>query len=160
MTFPTPVRAGSTARIVVVSSEFGRLDAWIDFDADGTWTGTGEQVLARQDLLPGSNEIDITIPAAAAAGVTFARFRLSRTGGLPFDGSAPDGEVEDYAFEIAGRQRGDANCDDALNAADLPALVQVIGSGTRAQCLGDDADGSGTIDSADIRALLTAIFAP
>jgi hypothetical protein len=160
VTLPKPLRAGSTARLVVVTSEFGRLDAWIDFNADGRWTVPPEQVLVRQDLLPGSNEIDIAIAADAVAGLTFARFRLSRAGGLSFDGPALDGEVEDYAVEIAGRLGGDANCDDVLTAADLPAVVQVIRSGARAPCLRGDADGSGAVDASDISALIMEIFAP
>src|SRR5690606_22189207 len=40
------------------------------------------------------------IPVSAAAGRTFARFRLSRDGGLGPTGAAPDGEVEDYSLTI------------------------------------------------------------
>jgi hypothetical protein len=158
--FETPLRAGATARLDAMASELGRLDAWIDFDADGAWTGTGEQVLVRQDLLPGSNQIDVAIPVDAALGVTFARFRLSRLGGLSFDGPAPDGEVEDHAVEIVDRLRGDANCDGVLTAADLPAVVQVIGTGVRVPCGRDDANGDGTVDRSDVDALIGLIFAP
>jgi hypothetical protein len=36
------------------------------------------------------------VPASAAPGPTFARFRFSSAGGLSYTGLAPDGEVEDY----------------------------------------------------------------
>ncbi|MDD1735625.1 MAG: hypothetical protein LUO92_04230, partial [Methanothrix sp.] len=38
--------------------------------------------------------------SGAAEGDTYARFRFNTQGGLPFNGSAADGEVEDYVIEI------------------------------------------------------------
>src|SRR5262249_3860169 len=40
------------------------------------------------------------ISPSAVAATTFARFRFSTSGGLSYDGFAPDGEVEDYAVNI------------------------------------------------------------
>ena len=42
----------------------------------------------------------LPVPATALPGSTFARFRLSRAGGLTPWGPAPDGEVEDYQITI------------------------------------------------------------
>jgi len=157
VTFLPPLRRGGVARIEVVASQLGRVDAWIDFGQDGTWMEPRDQVLVQRDLLPGVNQVEIAIPGDAVLGVTFARFRLSRFGGLTYDGPAPDGEVEDYAVEIASLL-GDSNCDRALNAADLPAIVQVIASGVRAACLLDDADGNGVVNGLDIDELIGRLF--
>ena len=52
---------------------------------------------------------NLTIPAFAAPGDTYARFRFSSAGGLSYDGPADDGEVEDYQVEILRfRDYGDA----------------------------------------------------
>ncbi|MDD5094246.1 MAG: MopE-related protein [Dehalococcoidia bacterium] len=75
------------------------LDAWIDWNADGDWIDSGEQIFNAQPLpnsLPVVNSFIINVPADAAKQLTFSRFRLSSTGGLPPTGGAQDGEVEDY----------------------------------------------------------------
>lgn len=60
---------------------------------------------------PGGNNRFLSVPVDAALGYATARFRLSRDGGLQTTGSAPDGEVEDYAVLIKtneGMDFGDA----------------------------------------------------
>jgi len=55
-------------------------------------------VLASQPVVAGYNTFNFQIPPLAEVqlGSTFARFRLSSTGGLSPGGVAQDGEVEDY----------------------------------------------------------------
>lgn len=55
---------------------------------------------------------------------------------------------------------GDANCDDTVSAADLPALVTVMATGKRAPCGLDDLTGDGKVSSDDLLELFAAIFAP
>ncbi len=55
---------------------------------------------------------------------------------------------------------GDANCDGALTAADPTSIVQIIGTGVRAACLLDDADGNGLVEPVDIVVIISRIFAP
>lgn len=82
------------------------LDAWIDFNRDGDWDDPDEQIFLAEDL--GTTDamlsLTYTIPQDVGAnveeGTTFARFRLSQTGGLMPTGGAADGEVEDHAIEI------------------------------------------------------------
>ncbi|MCA9263330.1 MAG: hypothetical protein KDA60_05755, partial [Planctomycetales bacterium] len=95
---------------VISGTSEGLLDAWIDFNQDGDWTDPGEQIFASEPLGLGNNDLTITIPEDAALGETFARFRLSSTGGLTPFGPAIDGEVEDYRLEIldTGLDFGDA----------------------------------------------------
>jgi large repetitive protein len=56
----------------------------------------------------GANALSIAVPSDAVPGTTYARFRLSTAGGLPFDGTAADGEVEDYVAHVLGHDFGDA----------------------------------------------------
>ncbi|MEZ6089955.1 MAG: S8 family serine peptidase, partial [Pirellulaceae bacterium] len=82
------------------------LDAWIDWNRDGDWDDVGEQIFTSFDLgvTSGVESHDFTIPQDTGfnvqAGTTYARFRLSTTGGLTPTGSAIDGEVEDHAVTI------------------------------------------------------------
>jgi hypothetical protein len=78
-----------------------RLDAWIDFNRDGSWGGPGEQVADNLVVSEGLNYVDFSIPASAQAGVSYARVRLSTAGNLGVGGYAVDGEAEDYAVNIA-----------------------------------------------------------
>jgi len=85
----------------VITTGGGLLDAWIDFNQDGTFDGPGEQVLANEPVLDGLNRVIIATPGDAAVGMTWARFRLSRTGNQNADGVAITGEVEDYQVRVA-----------------------------------------------------------
>ncbi|TWU60761.1 hypothetical protein Poly51_10420 [Rubripirellula tenax] len=93
---------GTVSSIVVIASEAGKLDAWIDFDGNGSFDIATESIVGGSsfDVQPGENVIPFAVPAAAVAGNTYARFRLSTTGGLGPTGDAGDGEVEDYAVSI------------------------------------------------------------
>ena len=105
----------------------GVLEAWIDFNADGDFTDPGEQILPvpvdaasrsrRAEFgLPetpasnifgvggGTRTYGLTVPSGvtlpAERTTTYARFRVSREGGLSPDGLAASGEVEDYAITV------------------------------------------------------------
>jgi len=103
----TPLVRGSNACVTVNLTSGpagGFLDAWVDFDRDGIWTAA-EQVFTSAPLFPGWNPpICFSVPANAALGRSFARFRLSSTGGLTPSGVAMDGEVEDYLVRICQRK--------------------------------------------------------
>jgi hypothetical protein len=53
---------------------------------------------------------------------------------------------------------GDANCDDQVNAADVPALIRSIVDGETAECGRDDVDRNQTIDEVDLEKLPQQIF--
>lgn len=94
--------SATTGTIVVDVSETGMLDAWIDFDGNGTFD-MNEHIAPDGNSISvssGTNRISITVPVGAAPGDTFARFRLSSDGGLLPTGDAVDGEVEDYAVQL------------------------------------------------------------
>jgi hypothetical protein len=100
------VRAGQLGAAVIVNVQNApagaKLDAWIDFNGDGNWGGPGEHIFASRVVTAGDNALAFDVPASAAQGTTFARFRLSTAGALGVGGVALDGEVEDYAVAING----------------------------------------------------------
>ena len=100
VTLKSALIPGQSAIIDVVASQTGFLSAWIDFNQVNSWNDPGEQVLIDFLLNPGLNTITFPVPAGVQIGNTFARFRYSMAMGLGFFGSAPDGEVEDYAVNI------------------------------------------------------------
>ncbi|MEM6688774.1 MAG: GEVED domain-containing protein [Planctomycetota bacterium] len=89
---------GSITYVDVAANGTGRLDAWIDFNADGDWDDIGEQITTSLDLASGDNRVSFSVPAGVVAGSKAARFRLSTAGGLSTTGEAADGEVEDYVI--------------------------------------------------------------
>jgi len=77
-----------------------RLDAWIDFDGDGSWDGPSDQIADGHDVSEGDNAVMFDVPGWAREGTTYARFRLSTAGNLDVVGLAADGEVEDHPVTI------------------------------------------------------------
>ncbi|MFK8113064.1 MAG: Calx-beta domain-containing protein [Rubripirellula sp.] len=104
LTLSATLVAGSEenlSNLMVDASSAGRLDAWIDFNGNGSFEteehlGGGTSI----DVTAGRNVIPFTIASGSTAGTAAARFRLSTTGGLAPTGLAADGEVEDYLLEI------------------------------------------------------------
>ena len=88
------------AQIDVNVTGSGSLDAWIDYNGNGSWADRGEQIFASQPVYSGTNSFQLWVPWNALPGRTFARFRVSSVGGLSFTGQAQDGEVEDYEVRI------------------------------------------------------------
>ncbi|KAA1257827.1 hypothetical protein LF1_03170 [Rubripirellula obstinata] len=92
---------GTTTAINVVATGDGFLDAWIDFDGDGSFDEQ-DRIAASIPVTTGNNIISVTTPAGLTTPIdTFARFRVSETGGLLPTGFALGGEVEDYQISIA-----------------------------------------------------------
>lgn len=100
VTFSGLLIRGSNTTFKIVASTNGWLNAWIDFNQNGSWSDVGEQIAAGVGLSAGTNTLVVSVPALAAWGGTFGRFRFSSVKGLLPTGYANDGEVEDYAFTI------------------------------------------------------------
>jgi len=100
---PTILVPGSMADVTVDGGPSGgMLDGWIDFNANGLFDHPAEHLFGGASLVitPGPNPpIGFPVPATAVMGTTYARFRLSSTGGLTPTGFAPDGEVEDNLID-------------------------------------------------------------
>lgn len=98
---PSVVGINSTVNITVTASVNGFLDAWMDFNVNGTWSDPGEHIFVSQALTAGSNNLSFNVPATATMGQSYTRFRF-RTFNTPitYNGLVTDGEVEDYAVFI------------------------------------------------------------
>jgi hypothetical protein len=112
VTLPAMFVAGSVAQVQVVASVPGFLNAWIDWNASGTWIEPGEQVFMNTPLNPGINNLTlpVPIPPALAAGGPHSRWRFTTyPPPLPmFAGFENDGEVEDYEVRLEVLDFGDA----------------------------------------------------
>ncbi|MEM7454664.1 MAG: GEVED domain-containing protein [Planctomycetota bacterium] len=84
----------------VNASAEARLDAWIDFDGNGTFSEL-ERIADGIDVEAGENRLEFITPSDSVFNRNvIARFRLSHAGGLMPSGSADSGEVEDYVVRI------------------------------------------------------------
>lgn len=101
--FTSALQAGASAQVQVTASTKGALDAWIDFNGNGSWDDLGEQVFVSAAVNGGVNNLSFNVPTGAVQGSTFARFRYSLQGGLKTTGLAPNGEVEDYLVRVEGQ---------------------------------------------------------
>ncbi len=103
VTFLQPLTPGGQTSIDVTATVAGYLNAWIDFDRDGTFTAEGDRIFTNQPLAEGVNHLTFTVPATAGTGITYARFRYTLAAGsatFTYKGAAPSGEVEDYRVGI------------------------------------------------------------
>lgn len=91
---------GQSARIEVVASSNGVLNAWLDWNGNGSWADTGEKIFSDQALTAGTNVLSATVPLNAQLGLRAARFRFSTATGLSFTNEALNGEVEDYQVTV------------------------------------------------------------
>lgn len=120
--FRGSLEAGLLCRVDVATPWplFTWLDIWIDYDGDGKfrhppllpgevneyvcndivdWEGKGSYLLP----LP-VNSIHFRVPDVVKTGPSFARFRVSATGGLGPSGPGGVGDVEDYRIFIGPQQ--------------------------------------------------------
>lgn len=101
VTFAGTLVPGRNYAITVNASVAGFLNAWVDFNGDGSWAQASDQIFNNQALAPGNNALNFAVPQTAAWGITtFARFRFDTVGGLAYTNVANDGEVEDYAMTM------------------------------------------------------------
>ena len=122
ITLPAQFVACEGPNVTVSASAVAKLDAWIDWNADGDFADPGEKIFDNFAVVAGPNVLPVTVPCAATpTAKSFARFRLSTAGALPANGVAADGEVEDYTVVLRGVDFGDA-------PAAYPTLVGANGA--------------------------------
>ncbi len=94
---------GYTTDIVVTASTNGFLNAWFDFNDNGSLADPGEHVFQDVVLVPGGNTLPVAVPPGATPGDLYSRFRFTLAGSQATDptGAAPSGEVEDYLLTIS-----------------------------------------------------------
>ncbi|MFC1759518.1 GEVED domain-containing protein, partial [Planctomycetota bacterium] len=102
--FLDDVYAGGRSTIEVTVSNGDQpgalLQAWIDFDGDGTWSTPGEQIVSNKQMSEGVNTLSFDVPEWAINSPSVARFRYGYEPNLSFTGSSIAGEVEDYNINI------------------------------------------------------------
>lgn len=113
--------------ITVNATATGVVDAWIDFDRNGTFDA-GEKIAAGLSVVAGSNQFTITTPEAAVAGETYARFRISTAGSALATGLAADGEVEDHPLSIMGLTPGTSQVIPDPENPEGPGILLVNGT--------------------------------
>lgn len=97
---PTLIANQTATLQIEIGGNTCQLDGWIDYNADGDFTDTDEQIFSNKTLAPGSHSENIAVPANLAVGNSYARFRCSNVGGLAPTGHITGGEVEDYLVSL------------------------------------------------------------
>jgi len=111
ISFMNSFSAGKELHLTVYSNVpaggSGYLNAWIDYDKDGSWDTNSERMISDKVLYGGLDTLIFMVQNTATSGSTYIRFRFSSQPGLdpydstPFNGTfLIDGEVEDYIVSI------------------------------------------------------------
>ncbi len=129
---------GAAVPVTISSTGSGVVDAWIDWNGDGDFLDSNEQVITSMTVQAGANVRNVLTPASARIGFTTARFRLSVTGNLLPDQLAVGGEVEDYLIEVVDGTPPVANNDAYTMDEDTVLTVNAPG------VLGNDTDADGS----------------
>lgn len=136
VTFPTLVAGGRSTLRVVVANGPAKIDAWLDFDNDGTFATT-ERIANNWSVPTGISQLSFDVPASATG--QYARVRVSTDGVSGPNATAVDGEVEDELVSIqqlavdvrnasvaeGNSGTGQLNIQLTLNAAPLSSSASV-----------------------------------
>lgn len=120
--FTTGLTPGQTEQVIIVTDKLAvstaYLQGWVDWNGDGDFGDTGEQIFRDVLLREGINSFDLAVPANAATGVGIdALFRYGFELGLgPFQ-PALGGEAEHYVLNLP------MNGDTGITAVDDVATV-------------------------------------
>ncbi len=145
---------GQTYAIPITVAGNGFLNAWVDWNRDGDFLDAGEQIATGVARTPGTANLSVTVPATAAGGATYARFRYSSTQTLGPTGTASDGEVEDYAITLlqtANLTLTKTNTPGVNGNVDPPADTVVAGTINNAYTLVVSNTGPDPADNTVIR---------
>jgi hypothetical protein len=139
---------------VTVAGVGGLLTAWMDFNANGSfteaerliWSLNGVNLGGEADLNPGTWDLQVTIPANAVETAIGALFRWGEPG-LSFLGESAIGEVESYFFAL-NFLMGDYNRNGIVDSADYVTWRKSLGQ-VVAPFAGADGNGDGIVNDAD-----------
>jgi len=164
--------AGGPATIVAnvtnTSGAPGYLNVWVDFNNNGSFDDSGEQVMINGGIANGTNSSNVnvafTVPAGAVTGVPLGvRVRITSDISPGSFGAGGLGEVEDYVVTIAvpttdfGDFSGFADASSLRNSSlRLGALTDTEFFSTRnSTATGDDITGSDDEDGVTFSAMTT-----
>ncbi|NEW60098.1 hypothetical protein GSY74_02275 [Sulfurovum sp. bin170] len=103
----------NTFSITTHDEGYGYLNAWIDWNGDGDFEDSGEQIAHNVDGTSGEITLTVVAPSSADDIITYARFRYSYQQNIESTGIADDGEVEDYKINFKGNLEP-FSCDEKL----------------------------------------------
>lgn len=132
----TSLAQGATVSITIKPAWSGTVYSegyaiWIDFNKDGDFTDSGEQLFTRSATSSSTVTGSITIPSSAATGTTRMRVSMKYNGVPSSCETFSYGEVEDYTVNIVtGSGSGDGNGggSGSGNSSDLFISEYVEGS--------------------------------
>ena len=128
--FPAQFFAGVQGSVDVTVSTGGRsaamLQGWIDWNQDGDWLDTAEQIFTNVRLGAGVHTLTFPVPAGASLGATYARFRYGYETSLGPTGLSLGGEVEDYRINVLGDQPVANDDDVTVNQDSVDNILQVL----------------------------------
>ncbi len=109
VTLPASYMLGAASSMTVnVSNSTGAsayMNAWIDYNRNGVFTDSGEQIATNTTITTGTSgsnrTINFTVPTGASVGSTGVRVRLTSVSSPGSDGADGTGEVEDYTVTLA-----------------------------------------------------------
>ena len=75
VTLDSPLVPGTSSSFTVVVTDVislfdGVLNAWIDWNQNGSWTDANERIAMARPVLRGSNTLPVSVPANAIPGTT------------------------------------------------------------------------------------------
>ncbi len=96
----SPLYPGLLAKVDVVVSTDGYINAWMDFGSDGSWAEVEDYIIKEKAVVAGTNRLSFMVSTNAVSNAkTYVRFRFSTQMGVTnTTGVAADGEVEDYMW--------------------------------------------------------------
>jgi hypothetical protein len=127
VTLPSMI-AGAPATIpVVVTNTTGApayLNAWFDFNNNGSVADAGEQIATNTLVANGTTNatvnLNLTIPASTVTGASLGlRFRLTSVISPGVTGNSGNGEVEDYTANVAVPVTDFGDWSGAANASNI-----------------------------------------
>lgn len=98
---PVELTRGVPVTIPISVTGNGYLTIWTDYNGSGTFDDQSGVVLRDMAVNSGNYMFEFTPSYAIPDDKLFMRLRLSRHAGTLASGSAIEGEVEDYVFEVA-----------------------------------------------------------
>ncbi|TDU67286.1 putative Ig domain-containing protein [Prosthecobacter fusiformis] len=127
VTLPASLNLGASANVSATitnnSGSTAYVNAWVDFNGNGSFTDSGEQIVTNSSVTTGSNAVvrslSFTTPNTAKPGVRGARVRLTSGQNPGATGASGTGEVEDYVVTI--------NC-PILSLSPATLTTPVVGS--------------------------------
>lgn len=163
---PASVGLGTAASLnVTVTNTSGSsafLNAWIDFNRNGSLNDSGEQIASNVSVANGSSNsvrtINFNVPAAAFLGASAVRVRLTSVSTPGPDGADGTGEVEDHAISIIASLRDYSDFSGLGTASSLMSTNLLMGTlvdgeasaTTNSGATGDDNTGSDDEDGVTI----------